>query len=196
MRNPDPSLRLRPLVSLVIFVSGYAPLLLILIVKDIKVDGSGISLGNPVRSLMLLAIAILSCMTVLSAATSMTGGLPVKVTKASNKSGDMFGYTIPYMISFIKFDPDDWQMMLSLAIFLVMMFIIAYRTQTVFVNPVLALCGYMLIDCTFTQDLVETQAVVLTRIPVKIGADYKFERLSHYLYAATELITESSTKDG
>jgi hypothetical protein len=89
-----------------IVASSYAPLLLIFIVKDIKVDGSGLTLGNPVRSFMLLAIAILRCMTVLSAAASMNGGLPVKVTKASNKSGDMFGYTIPYMISFIKFDPD------------------------------------------------------------------------------------------
>ena len=34
MSSADPSLRLRPWASLVLFFSAYAPLLLILIVKD------------------------------------------------------------------------------------------------------------------------------------------------------------------
>ncbi len=34
MTSPDSSLRLRPLVSLLLFISAYAPLLLILVIKD------------------------------------------------------------------------------------------------------------------------------------------------------------------
>lgn len=62
-------------------------------------------------------------------------------------------------------------------------------------NPVLALRGYMLIDCTFTRGTTEIQAVVLTRDPIKVGGEYKFERLSHYLYAATDTIADVPIKD-
>ena len=109
-------------------------------------------------------------------------GLKVEVIKASNKSGDMFGYTVPYMLSFLRVDLDDWQTLVSLSIFLVILFIMAYRTQTVFVNPILALAGYMLIDCTFKRGSTEIQAMVVTRKPIVIGKSYQMERLSYYLY--------------
>jgi len=96
----------------------------------------------------------------------------------------MFGYTIPYILAFLRIDLGDWQTLLSLFIFLAMLFVVAYRTQTVFVNPVLALAGYMLIDCTFKRGTIETQALVITRAPLKIGECYVLERLSHYLYVA------------
>ena len=124
---------------------------------------------------------------VLGAIRSIRSGLSVEVTKAANKSGEMFGYTIPYVLSFVRIDLGEWQTLVSLVIFLGMMFAVAYRTQTVFVNPILAVAGYMLIDCTFKRAGTETQAMIITRVPLKIGASYTIERLSHYLYAAAEL---------
>jgi hypothetical protein len=96
----------------------------------------------------------------------------------------MFGYSIPYMLSFLRIDLGDWQTLLSLFIFLVLLFVVAYRTQTVFVNPVLALAGYMLIDCTFERGGAETQALVITKAPLKTGESHMIERVSHYLYVA------------
>jgi hypothetical protein len=137
MIPPDTSLRLRFWASLLIFVSGYAPLLLILAVKDLQLIGSMPTPQHPWLFGMFVALAVLSSLMVLSA------------VKTSNKSGEMFGYTIPYVLSFVRIDLGEWQTLVSLAIFLAMMFAVAYRTQTVFVNPVLAVAGYMLIDCTF-----------------------------------------------
>jgi len=48
------------------------------------------------------------------------------------------------------------------------------------------MAGYMLIDATFKRGPVETQAMVITRVPLKIGGTYTFERLAHYLYVAAE----------
>jgi hypothetical protein len=197
MSNSATSLRLHGFASLAIFISSYAPLLIILIVKDIDLQSAGLPFFHPVRCLVLFIVAVYSCFVALNAAKNITGGLKVEVTKASNKSGEMFAYTIPYMLSFVRIDISDWQTMASLAIFLAMMFIIAYRTQTVFVNPVLALAGYMMIDCTFTENAQETQAMVLTRAPLKIAGTYKFERLSYYLYAATEEVAaERQPREG
>lgn len=184
MSSPDPSLRLRPWASLVLFFSAYAPLLIILIVKDYDPTHPSWLPRNPTLSGILLCVAVFSSIAILRSMREITGGLPVVVTKASNKSGDMFGYTIPYMLSFLRVDLGGWQTILSLAIFLAILFVMAYRTQTVFVNPILALAGYMLIDCTFKRGDTEIQAMVVTRVPLGIGKTYQMERLSHYLYVA------------
>jgi len=184
MSTNDPSLRLRPWASFLLFLSAYAPLMIILVVKDY--DPAQISWlpKNPGRSLALLVIAVISSIAILLSMREIKGGLTVQVTKASNKSGDMFGYTVPYMLSFLRVDLGDWQTIASLSIFLAILFIMAYRTQTVFVNPILALAGYMLIDCTFKRGDSEIQAMVVTRSPIIIGKSYQMERLSYYLYVA------------
>lgn len=184
MSSSDPSLRLRPWASLLLFLSAYSPLLLILIVKDYDPHPTWLP-RNPELSGMLLFLAVFSSIAILLSMREIKGGLPVLVTKASNKSGDMFGYTIPYMLSFLRVDLGDWQTIVSLLIFLAILFVMAYRTQTVFVNPILALAGYMLIDCTFKRGDKEIQAMVVTRTPLSIGKSYQMERLSHYLYVAS-----------
>jgi hypothetical protein len=180
----DPALRLHPWASLLLFLSAYAPLLLILVIKDYDPQQFHWLPQHPLFSTVILLIAIGSCIGILHAVRDIQSGLAVEVTKASNKSGEMFGYTIPYMLSFLRIDLGDWQTLLSLFIFLAMLFVVAYRTQTVFVNPVLALAGYMLIDCTFKRGATETQALVITKVPLKIGECYVIERMSHYLYIA------------
>jgi len=184
MTTIDPSLRLRPWASLMLFVSAYSPLLIILVIKDLDPAHPYLLPSHPWLSIAVVFVAIGCCIATLSAVRNIGDGLRVEVTKSSNKSGEMFGYTIPYIVAFVRVDFGDWQIIVSLAIFLAMLFVIAYRTQTVFVNPVLALAGYMLIDCTFKRGAIETQALVITRTPLKIGESYTFERLSHYLYVA------------
>ncbi len=184
MTSPDPALRLHPWASLLLFLSAYTPLLVILIVKDFDPDQLQWLPRHPYFAALILLVATVSCVGVLRAVREVQSGLAVKVTKASNKSGEMFGYTIPYMLSFLRIDLGDWQTLLSLFIFMAMLFVVAYRTQTVFVNPVLALAGYMLIDCTFERGATETQALVITMEPLKIGETCVIERVSHYLYVA------------
>jgi hypothetical protein len=138
--------------------------------------------NSPTASGILIFMAIGSSFMTLMTVRSVENGLPVVVTKAANKSGDMFGYTVPYMLSFMRVELGDWQTLLSLALFLTVLFIMAYRTQTVFINPVLAIAGYMLIDCTFKRDDKEIQAMVITREPISIGDSIRLDQLSHYLY--------------
>lgn len=186
MSAQDPALKLRPWASLLLFFSAYAPLMIILIVKDYDPTQTTWLPLHPYRSLALLVVAIISSIAVLRSMGEIKSGLTVQVTKASNKSGDMFGYTVPYMLSFLRVDLGDWQTIVSLSIFLVILFTMAYRTQTVFVNPILALAGYMLIDCTFKRGDTEIQAMVVTRKPIAIGKPYQMERLSYYLYVAVD----------
>ncbi|WP_191228992.1 hypothetical protein [Citrobacter freundii complex sp. CFNIH12] len=181
----EPSLRLRPLVSILLFLSAYSPLMIILIIKDIDTSEYWL-FRTPILSGVLFLIAVSSSIITLQVVKSVDEGLPATITKAVNKSGDMFGYTIPYMLSFMKVDLSDWQTALGLSVFLCVLFIMAYRTQTVFINPILAISGYMLIDCTFKRGNEEIQAMVITRRPISIGDSCQLERLSHYLYIAVQ----------
>ena len=177
----ESSLRLRPLVSLVLFLSAYSPLMVILAIKDMNLGLTHL-FNSPAASGILVFMALGSSFMTLMTVRSIENGLPVVVTKAANKSGDMFGYTVPYMLSFMRVELGDWQTLLSLALFLFVLFIMAYRTQTVFINPVLAITGYMLIDCTFKRDNKEIQAMVVTREPISVGDAIELDQLSHYLY--------------
>ncbi len=187
----NPSLRLRPLVSLVLFLSAYSPLMFILLIKDMDFS-QRFFVRSPTFSGILLLLAVASTAITLFTVKNVAAGLPVTVTKAANKSGDMFGYTIPYMLSFIRIDFGEWQIIASLVLFLAVLFIMAYRTQTVFINPVLAITGYLLIDCTFKRENKEYQAMVITRKPIDVGDKLRLERLSHYLYINARPATEKS----
>jgi len=131
-------------------------------------------------------MAVGSSIITIKAVKSVVDGLPVVVTKAANKSGDMFSYTIPYMLSFMRVDLGDWKTLLSLALFLTVLFVMAYRTQTVFINPILAIVGYMLIDCTFKRDDKEMQALIIAREPIIAGNSIKLDKFSHYLYVRVD----------
>lgn len=182
----DPSLRLRFWASLILFLSAYSPLMIILIIKDYHPTNPGLLPQHPIPSGILLLVAVLSIAAVLRSIKEIDGGLTVTVMKVSNKSGDMFGYTIPYMVSFMRMDLGSWQIIICLALLLTILFIMAYRTQTVFINPVLAVAGYMLLDCTLKRNDKEIQAMVVTRQPLAVGDTCRMERLSHYLYVAVK----------
>ena len=131
----DSSLRLRPWVSLILFISAYSPLMVIMAIKQIDLTSPNY-FNSPEIGIGLLVAAIISSIIVLQVVKSVRSGLMVVVSKASNKSGDMFGYTIPYMMSFMRIDLTDWQTILAIILFLTVLFTMAYRTQTVFINPI------------------------------------------------------------
>ena len=162
------------------FVSSYFPLALIFIVKDL--DDATFLPRHPVVAALIAVVVLAACAIVLRAARTIESGVPVKVTKVSNKSGDMFTYTIPYMISFYSFNLGDWKTLLSLFVFMSLMFALSYKTQNVFINPVLALAGYGLYDCQFQDGGREVQGLLISRHDFQAGDTCIVERLSNFLY--------------
>lgn len=173
-------MKLRFFASLLMFISSYFPLALIFVIKDL--DETNFLPNHPIAAGIILVITILACATVIIAANKIQSGIPVKVTKLANKSGDMFTYTIPYMISFYNFDLGDWKTLISLFVFMTLMFALAYRTQNIFINPVLALAGYGLYDCQFKDGGREVSGLLISKYPFQLGDICVVERLSQFLY--------------
>lgn len=184
-------MKVKFLPSLLMFISAYFPLALIFIIKDL--DPSCILPQHPKVALAVIAIFGGACLTVLAAANKISGGLPVRIVKVSNKSADMFSYTIPYMISFYNFNLGDWRTLLCMLILLGLMFALAYRARSYFVNPVLALAGFGLYDTQFKDGSRDVQGLVISKADFQVGDTCMVQQLSKFLYLSTE--TKSARTD-
>jgi hypothetical protein len=186
-------MQLHFLSALAIFISGYAPLGLILLVKDL--NEKTFWFEHPLRVAVITALFVVCALITLSAANNIKQGVSVKINRVSNKSADMFTYTIPYMMSFYKFDLGDWKLLVCLFIFLSLLFILSYRTQNVFVNPVLALAGYGLYDCQFKEGAQEKQGLLLSKDHFQVGDHCAVKRLSNLMYFVTKVQQKESQRD-
>lgn len=184
-------MKLRFLPSLLMFVSSYFPLALIFIIKDL--NEATLRPDHPITAAIIAVLVLIACAVVLRAARKIEGGVPVKITKVSSKSGDMFTYTIPYMISFYNFNLGDWKTLLSLFVFMSLMFALSYRTQNVFINPVLALARYGLYDCQFKDGGREIQGLLISRYEFQLGDTCIVERLSNFLYFVSGVQSREKT---
>jgi hypothetical protein len=99
----------------------------------------------------------------------------------------MFGYTIPYMVSFYRFDLGDWRTLLCLFIFLALLFVLAQRSRTILVNPMLALIGYGLYDCQFGNDGISRQGMFISRFDFGVNDVCHVRQLSGFLYFVTKV---------
>lgn len=162
------------------FISSYFPLALIFIIKDI--DEKTFLPKHIITAAVIAVTVIIACCTTMLAAQKIENGIPVNILKASNKSGDMFTYTIPYMISFYNFNLGDWKTLLSMGVFMLLMFSLSYRTQNIFVNPVLALAGYGLYDCQLKFGEREMQGMLISKEEFHVGDTCVVEQLSRFLY--------------
>lgn len=177
----------RLITALFMFISSYFPLVPILIVKDLNASTG--RPDHPQLAVALIAVMSIACTVVIVAARSFKSGLETEITKVSNKSADMFTYTIPYMISFYNFNLSDWKTLTCLSIFMCTMFLLTYKTNNFLVNPILALEGYGLYDCQLkSKSKQEWQGLVLSSEPLKVGDSPKLEQISAFLYLVTSPI--------
>ncbi len=179
--------------SLLMFISSYFPLALIFIIKDL--DDLTSFPRHPVLAATVGGIMLIACGVVLLIARKIKSGVPVKIGRVSNKSADMFTYTIPYMISFFNFNLGDWKTLTSLGIFMSLMFALSHRTQNVFINPVLAFAGYDLYDCQFKDGIRETHGLFISKSEFQLGDTCIVERLSNFLYFVTEVQAKEGEKE-
>jgi len=188
------AMKLKFIPSLLMFISSYFPLALIFIIKDL--DNTTFLPMHPIATAIVVVTVLLACAVVLVAANKIESGISVKIMKVSNKSGDMFTYTIPYMISFFNFNLGDWKTLLSLFVFMTLMFALAYRTQNVFINPVLALAGYGLYDCQFKDGGREIQGLLISKHEFQLGDTCLVEKLSNFLYFVSSVQSKEKTNGG
>ena len=171
----------KPFAALLLFVSSYSPLFLIFAVKDWNFDKS--SFNHPwLIGAILVAAGISIALLWLTFATLNKGNLVITIKNVENRSMDLINYTIPYILSFFSFDLSKPADVISLAIFLLILFVLTVRSHSIFINPILAFAGYGLYDMEFEFDAKGRKTVVLARQELHTNQRYYARPLTPYLY--------------
>ncbi|BDM64363.1 hypothetical protein NFHSH190041_18150 [Shewanella sp. NFH-SH190041] len=105
----------------------------------------------------------------------------ITITKAKSRSSEVVNYTIPYMISFVAFDLSKWQDLLSLIIFLGILCLLSIRSQSIFINPILAALGYGLYDCSYTENGRAKECVMLSPKDLTTNDLVEYKKLNNYM---------------
>ncbi|WP_318486490.1 hypothetical protein [Photobacterium leiognathi] len=191
----------RLLSSIAIFISGYTPLFLIMIIKDIKeIVWFEHSFQNAVWGFskinipywfefknieIVLALLILSVLSLTLLAYILRNvtkrPFSINIINAKSRSSEVVNYTIPYMISFVAFDLSQWQDIFSLFLFLSVLCLLSVRSQSVFINPILAALGYGLYDCRYNEAGNEKECVMLSKHDLLPNNHESYVKLNNYM---------------
>jgi hypothetical protein len=171
--------------AVLLFISAYAPLFLILAVQDFDFEETN-SFGHPIAVYIMLLLAVISVFLLLTIFGKISKGtMVVEVLGVQNRSSDLINYTIPYIVSFFGFSLSAPGDVISLLIFLCIMFLLTVRSKAVFLNPVLSLAGYALYDLEYKFDGRTERTIILSKKEVRRGEKYHIRMLTRFLYLIT-----------
>lgn len=172
--------------SIVVFVSAYSPLALILAIKDF--DSKTMWFESPITIICILSIGLFSVAVLHIIVKESTYGQDITVLRVTNKSNALINYSIPYMISFFGFNFDNWGEIASFIIFMSLLCFLSIKTQSIFINPILAAKNYGLYDVQFDDNGQQKEAIFLSNMKLKIGERYLVDRLSDFTFIVTKEI--------
>lgn len=153
-------MKMRLLPALILFLGSYFPLSLILVVQDIK-DASwkepicriaAVStchlpeLANPVRALSLLAICALSLVLFIVMMKGLSAYSNLEVVDSKSVPNDLINYVFPYVVSFMGIDLGAEGKFYGFLLFILLMFVITYRSGQILMNPFLLVSGWQLYE--------------------------------------------------
>nr|VFK24115.1 MAG: hypothetical protein BECKMB1821G_GA0114241_100728 [Candidatus Kentron sp. MB] len=179
-------MKLRILPSFLLFLSAYSPLSIIFLIQNFDFEKR--ELMHPAIVCLILSVSGLSCIVLWFTMRHLkTSSPPITIKSVDNRLGDLINYSIPYMISFFAMDLGELNFLLSLSVFMFMMYYLSLKTHNIFINPVLAMMGYNLYDVYYERNGHECKDIFL----VKGGVPRKGERcriieISEQLYVVTE----------
>jgi hypothetical protein len=174
------------LTAILLFFSAYAPLFIILAVKDFDFSCT-LKFKHSIPIYILLGLTLTSIGLLFFAISSIKkGNMPVKVMSIKSRSIDLINYTIPYIVSFFGFDLSKTDDVVSLIIFLLLMLLLTIKSKSVFMNPILLLAGYNLYDLEYEFDGKTNSTIVISKHDMRNGDVYYIRSLTRFLYFVTE----------
>lgn len=167
-----------------LFISAYSPLLLIFVIKGF--DFETFKFGNPTVSIILIVISCLSIILLLAIVESIPfGNMAIEITGIKNNSIDVISYTIPYLFCAFDVDLNNISDVITIVIFLIILMILSITTKTLFINPVLAIFGYVFYEIDYIFDGKQNNKSIVTNIDIRIGDKIHVRNLSRFLFILT-----------
>ncbi len=168
--------------SLALFISSYFPLVPILAVRDWDTN-TGWFDHSTVLSIAA-AVCVAATLLTICIVRSIKTGVEVTIETVRDRSNDVVNYTIPYVVSFIGLNIGNFRDLIAFSLFMLLLFLLAVKTRSLFVNPVLLFFGYALYDAEFVDHGVRKANVILAKRGLTRGDSCRVEPLSPYLLIA------------
>ena len=187
-----------------VFVGSYLPLSLILLVQDfdyirysrsvcrpLATDGTRcmVPLGHPVASLGAAA-ACGACFAVTILVLRLTRArakVSIFIEGVKHVPSELMSYALPYIVVFMNIDYEP-NKLVGLAVFLVWLFWITYRSGQIVMNPFLVAFGWRLYELQyrFTDSEMEYRGKALCDNVIASGHPYKHTTIDDVVIIRTE----------
>ncbi len=179
--------RLRYLPALCVFLSGYLPLVLVLIVLDF--DWVRFEPRSPVLLFGVLLVALGSALftSLHLRYAGYRNDVRLKLVDVEERSGDLLAYGIPYIAGFAGVNVSNAGQLAALAIVIWLIFDFTYRTRSVVMNPYLVWLRYRAYSARVEYAGGKTESVViLSSSPLRGGDSFDFCLISPSCYLRCE----------
>jgi hypothetical protein len=158
-------MHLRLWTAAIIFVGSYLPLSLILLAQDFNysyldrdiclnfwAENSHCDLPfqHPYASLSIFFVSLFCFILTLLVLWLLPMKRNVKIVSADYVPSELMNYTLPYVVSFMGIGYNDGDKFVGIAIFLLWIFWITYKSGQVILNPVLVAFGWRLHKVTYS----------------------------------------------
>jgi hypothetical protein len=188
-------MQMRLLPALILFLGSYFPLSLILLIQDIK-EKSWLApfcrlaepsscylpeLANPGKALALLVICAASLAVFMFLMKNLSGYSNLEVIDSKSIPNDLINYVFPYVVSFMGLDLGANGKFFGFLLFIVLMFVITYRSGQILMNPFLLVAGWQLYELNIVTEGHKRCVKALAKEQVKSG-DHLESCLVHGIY--------------
>ena len=188
-------MQMRLFPALILFLGSYFPLSLILLIQDFKESSwkaplcriANVSscylpeLTNAGRALGLLGICALSLIVCMVLMKNLPGHSSLEVVDSKSVPNDLINYVFPYVVSFMGLDLGIDGKFFGFLLFIVLMFVITYRSGQILMNPFLLVAGWQLYELNIVTEGHRRCVKALSKEQVKSG-DHLESCLVHGIY--------------
>ena len=188
-------MQMRLFPGLILFLGSYFPLSLILLIQDIKESSwkaplcriAEVSschlpeLTNPGKAVGLLGICAVSLIIFMVLMKSLSGYSSLEVVDSKSVPNDLINYVFPYVVSFMGLDLSIDGKFFGFLLFIVVMFVITYRSGQILMNPFLLVAGWQLYELNIVTEGHRRCVKALSKEQVKSG-DHLESCLVHGIY--------------
>lgn len=157
---------------LLLFLSSYAPLLVILSIRD--------SFGVPWARIALLLVAAgsVAALALVLFATQRFTAHSIAVQSVERRDGEAVGYIVAYLLPFLD-GYDDMRSRISMGILFAVLGVLYVHSNLIYMNPILNVVGYHLFDVQDSDG--KTSVVITRRRYLRVGSDLDVVSLGNYV---------------
>jgi hypothetical protein len=176
---------MRAWVKAVLFLSSISPMFFILFVQNFNF-ASFMGTGKAHTSIFLIEPAVVWCFIGLSILPNLVlfiilnkskRAVPINatITSIETRSGDVLNYMATYVIPLISFKTDKINDLAVFILLLIVLMIIYMHTQMFFINPILILLRYRIVE-------VNDSLVIITKADLRINDKVKMHSIDNQIY--------------